>query len=62
MTKKTKISRGCWTIDEKMAQTYIHYELANTLAQRDYKMPQAVLVTDDEDIQSEQPQRRLQSE
>ena len=31
-----------------MAQTYIHYELANTLAQGDYKMPQAVLVTDDE--------------
>ena len=46
--KKIKTNRGCWTIDEKMAQTYIHYELANTLAQRDYKMPQAVVVVEDE--------------
>lgn len=34
---------GCYTLDEKMGQTYIHYECANTLAQRDYKQPQAVI-------------------
>ena len=34
---------GCWTIDEKMGQTYIHYEQANTLASRDYKQPQATM-------------------
>lgn len=33
----------CYTLDEKMGQTYIHYEVANTLAARDYKQPQAVL-------------------
>lgn len=34
---------GCWTIDEKMGNTYCHEEQANTLAQRDYKQPQAVI-------------------
>ena len=34
---------GCYTLDEKMGQTYIHYEVANTLAARDYKQPQAVI-------------------
>lgn len=38
---------GCWTIDEKMARTYIHEEQANTLAQRDYKQPQAVVYRKD---------------
>lgn len=33
----------CHTLDEKMGQTYIHYETANTLAARDYKQPQAVV-------------------
>lgn len=37
------IRGGCWTIDEKMGQTYVHEEQANTLAQRDYKQPQAVI-------------------
>ena len=37
------IRGGCWTLDEKMGQTYIHRECANTLAQRDYKQPQAVI-------------------
>lgn len=32
-----------YTIDEKMGKTYIHEECANTLAQRDYKQPQAVI-------------------
>lgn len=32
-----------WTIDEKIGQTYIHHDQANTLAARDYKQPQAVL-------------------
>ena len=31
-----------YTIDEKMGQTYVWEEQANTLAQRDYKQPQAV--------------------
>lgn len=35
--------RWCWTLDEKMGQTYVHEECANTLAQRDYKQPQAVI-------------------
>lgn len=34
---------GCWTIDEKMGQTYIWHDQANTLASRDYKQPQAVV-------------------
>lgn len=38
----TNSIRGCWTIDEKMGQTYIHYEKSNTLAARDFKQPQAV--------------------
>jgi len=29
----------CYSIDEKMGQTYVHKECANTLAQRDYKQP-----------------------
>lgn len=41
---------GCWSIDEKMGQTYVHYETANTLAQRDYKQPQAVTVEVNDDI------------
>ena len=32
-----------WTIDEKIGQTYIHHDQANTLAARDYKQPQAVV-------------------
>lgn len=32
-----------WSLDEKMGQTYVHQECANTLAQRDYKQPQAVI-------------------
>ena len=32
-----------WTIDEKIGNTYIHHETANTLAARDYKQPQAVM-------------------
>ena len=32
----------CWTLDEKMGNTYIFYEQANTLAARDYKQPQLV--------------------
>lgn len=31
-----------YSIDEKMGQTYIHKDQANTLAARDYKQPQAV--------------------
>ena len=35
-----------WTLDEKMAQTYIHEDQANTLAARDYKQPQAVILVE----------------
>lgn len=38
---------GVWSLDEKMGQTYIHKEQANTLAQRDYKQPQAVFYETD---------------
>ncbi len=31
-----------WSVDEKMGQTYVHENQANTLAHRDYKQPQAV--------------------
>ena len=41
---------GVWTLDEKMGNTYIHYEQANTLAQRDYKQPQAVIYRRKDDI------------
>ena len=41
---------GCWSLDEKMGQTYFHFECANTLAARDFKQPQAVIYeTDNED-------------
>lgn len=42
MTKQI-IDSGCWSLDEKMGQTYIHYEQANTLAAIDYKQPQVVI-------------------
>ena len=48
---------GCWTVDEKMGQTYVWYEQANTLASRDFKQPQAVmqtLVFDESQITSRQ--------
>lgn len=38
-----RIRGGCYSLDEKMGQTYIHFEQANTLAQRDYKQPQIVV-------------------
>lgn len=38
---------GVWSLDEKMGQTYTHKEQANTLAQRDYKQPQAVIYETD---------------
>ena len=37
------IQGECYSLDEKMGQTYVHRECANTLAQRDYKQPQAVI-------------------
>lgn len=40
----TPVRGGCYSIDEKMGQTYVWHEKANTLASRDYKQPQAVLV------------------
>lgn len=39
----TGIVQECWTLDEKMGNTYCHKEQANTLAQRGYKQPQAVI-------------------
>lgn len=39
--------RYCWSLDEKMGQTYVHHETANTLAARDYKQPQAVILIRD---------------
>ena len=32
----------CMTVDEKMGNTYIHEDCANTMGARDYKQPQAV--------------------
>ena len=32
-----------YSVDEKMGQTYVHEDMANTLAQRDYKQPQTVV-------------------
>lgn len=37
-----------------MARTYVFWEVANTLAQRDYKMPQAVVFVGEEDDMSYQ--------
>ena len=39
--------RYCWSVGEKMGQTYVHHETANTLAARDYKQPQAVILIRD---------------
>lgn len=41
------LTRGCWSLDEKMGQTYFHFECANTLAARDFKQPQAVIYETD---------------
>ena len=41
--KGVMVVAECWSIDEKMGQTYTHHECANTLAQRDYKQPQAAV-------------------
>ena len=50
MNNVNKNRGGCWSLDEKMGQTYIHHECANTLAARDFKQPQAVIYeTDNED-------------
>lgn len=46
---------GCYTIDEKMGQTYVHHECANTLTQRDYKQPQAVVITDETERNDSRP-------
>lgn len=36
---------GTWSVDEKWGLSlYVYYEQANTLAHRDYKQPQAVVV------------------
>ena len=41
---QTLITVGnCYSIDEKMGQTYIHEDQGNTLGARDYKQPQAVV-------------------
>ena len=56
------IQGGCYTLDEKMGQTYVHNECANTLAQRDYKQPQVViyeLSTEDRPSDGEQPSWEL---
>jgi len=41
---QTLITVGdCYSVDEKMGQTYIHEDQGNTLSARDYKQPQAVV-------------------
>ena len=47
---KTNLNRGgCWVLDDtKMGQTYIRWNLANTLAARDYKSGQVVLRVDED--------------
>lgn len=41
---QTLITFGdCYSVDEKMGQTYIHEDQGNTLSARDYKQPQAVV-------------------
>ena len=42
--RKEAGSGGCYSIDEKMGNTYVWEEQANTLGARDFKQPQAVLV------------------
>lgn len=36
----------CYSLDEKMGQTYIHEDKANTLAARDFKQPQIVVMSE----------------
>jgi hypothetical protein len=43
-SQPTKKVGGCYTIDEKMARAYVHEDLANTLAARDYKQPQTLVI------------------
>ena len=44
--KQTQI---IYTVDYKMGQTYVHLDYANTLAARDYKQPQTVVIVKEED-------------
>lgn len=48
-SRSNKRCRSSISADEKMGQTYIHKDQANTLAQRDYKQPQAVIYEEEED-------------
>lgn len=41
-TLNTVEQHAVFSVDEKMGQTYIGDDIGNTLAQRDYKQPQAV--------------------
>ena len=38
-----KEQNECWSIDEKMGNTYCNKDMGNTLGARDYKQPQAVV-------------------
>lgn len=42
------VAAPTFSLDEKMGQTYVWEEQANTLAQRDYKQPQCVSIENDE--------------
>lgn len=44
LKRKESDRGGCYSIDEKMGNTYVWEEQANTLGARDFKQPQAVLV------------------
>ena len=49
MITRKQVMNDVWTMDEKWGLTmYIHHNLANTLAARDYKQPQMVVMETNE--------------
>ena len=42
LNNQSVLDNRCWSLDEKMGQTYVHDDMGNTLGARDYKQPQAV--------------------
>lgn len=60
---QTLITFGdCYSVDEKMGQTYIHENQGNTLSARDYKQPQAVVYATQASGDRDNPSQSFQEE
>ena len=60
---QTLITVGdCYSVDEKMGQTYVHEDQGNTLSARDYKQPQAVVYATQASGDRDNPSQSFQEE